>query len=1396
MAFRSRPHRPRTLAGWALAGLAAGLLVVLAAALAIRALGVTEMGRRMIATQVSGLTLGQAGQLGIEGLKGDVWRDFTIDRLTVSDAKGVWAQADHVAVRWTWPALLGRRLQVDVLTAQDVRVLRRPVLAPAGPPGGALPIGLDIRRLRLRLETLPAFSIERGLFDVSARLRVRRGGRGETGSILAQSLLHAGDSVSAQFEVDQRKPLLVTIQAQEAQGGAIAGSLGLPADQPFSASAHASGSIQAGRLDAALVTGARTPIWAHGAWTRGGGAVGARVSLTASTLTTPYARMFGPEVVAGVALHPAPRGLSDVALVARGQNLNLSIQGTADLERLKAAPGLSVSVKVADLSRIAAEPKMGEGRLQGLLTGAPAAWRFAGRLDVDRIDQSGVQLARVGGPVTLYADHGEAGVQASLTGSGGQGSGRLAALVGPAPKASIDLVRLADGRVLVKGAEVVGAGLRISAKGQRTLLGGLDFSGAAEVSGAAAAQVGAAGKLDVRWSANQGSARTPWRFTADGRGQGFKSGLGELDRLLGASPSLSVRAAYANAVIDISDLTLKGEKASANARGKVDLRGPLALETHWRAEGPFRAGPVQVTGKASGQGDVTGSLGAPRADLKADIGAIDVPNLPLKAVHLRMAFLKEPDGLDGEIALNGDSAFGAARGHAAFRFSRDGVDLAGIDADAGGVKASGALSLRGSSPSSADLQLAIGSGVILTAGQISGTVKIVDGAQPSAAIDLRAVGAALRDAGVTLRAARLSASGPLRSLPFQATADAVTPQGPLSFNGAGVYQQQADGVREISLTGAGKFRQVDVHTLEPLDVRLAPTGRYVRGRLSLGGGRLDLDARQVDGAVTATATVQGVDLKAVNPDFAGKFDADLSLQGRGATLDGVMNARLAGARSVDAASDVAVDGVVKAVLKGGRLTLDSHLGGAKGMKADLSVDLPVEASAAPLRIAIPRNRPMQGRFAVDGEVQPLWDLAYGSEHELAGQVHLAGTIGGDLADPQFSGEASVTGGRFDDYSTGLRLTNLSLSADLKRDLVTLKTLSAKDDKGGAISGSGSISLARGGGSDLKLALANFKLLDNDTAEATATGLVTLTRSPDGKVKITGDLSLNRAQINAEAHLHPSVVTMDVIERNMPERLRVLTSDAGERGPPIELDVKLRATRHVFIKGRGLNAELSLDAHITGNLASPALRGSARIVQGSYDFAGKRFEFDERGQIILADSADDMRLDLSATWEQPSLTATIQIKGTASKPQITLTSAPSLPQEEILSQVVFGASASQLSGAQTAQLASTVTAMATGGGFDVLGSLRQFAGLDRLALGGDQLSGTTIAGGKYISDNVYLEIVGGGRLGPSAEVDWRIRRGLSLVSQIGGEFGAKLSVRWTRDIGDAGSRTRKPKAKGG
>jgi translocation and assembly module TamB len=83
---------------------------------------------------------------------------------------------------------------------------------------------------------------------------------------------------------------------------------------------------------------------------------------------------------------------------------------------------------------------------------------------------------------------------------------------------------------------------------------------------------------------------------------------------------------------------------------------------------------------------------------------------------------------------------------------------------------------------------------------------------------------------------------------------------------------------------------------------------------------------------------------------------------------------------------------------------------------------------------------------------------------------------------------------------------------------------------------------------------------------------------------------------------------------------------------------------------------------------------------------------------------------------------------------------------------------------------------------VVGNLRTFAGLDRLALGGGDATsgGVTVSGGKYVTENVYVELTGGGRDGGAAQVEWRVRRNLSILSRVGGQGDSRLAVRWRRD----------------
>ena len=863
------------------------------------------------------------------------------------------------------------------------------------------------------------------------------------------------------------------------------------------------------------------------------------------------------------------------------------------------------------------------------------------------------------------------------------------------------------------------------------------------------------------------------------------TGFPEIDRLLGGKPQLKADASLKDRRLAIGSAQLTGAAMRAQTAGVLAPDGGLAFKVDWSADGPFRAGPAEITGKARGSGAISGTLSQPRADLIADLAEIDVPRLPLKDAHLTLSFLSKPDGSSGMAALTAASAFGPARARADFRFPVGGIDLTGLSVDAGGVKASGALSLRSNAPSAANLEVAVTRGALLDAGRVAGAVRIADaqgGARTS--LDLVAEGARLPDSAVTVRTARLTADGPLSRLPYIIRGDGAAEGGLLggkwSLDGRGVLAAAKPGYA-ATFEGGGKLGGRDLRTLEPAQVRFGGPDRSARLRLAASeGGRIDLDGRLSDAGTDIRTQVTGLGLGLLNEDLAGRTDATLVLQGKGTRLEGALEAKLAAARARGSPAASGIDGRLTGKLSGDSLSLTLAATNAQGLNANGTIVLPAEASAAPFRVAIARERPMRGQFMAEGEVRPLFDLLIGGERSLAGKVHTEGTIGGSLAHPSATGAISVDAGRFDDGSTGLSLRNVALKADFTQDGVNITQSSGVDGRGGSVSGSGRISLVREGASSFRLALKGFRLIDNDLATASASGEATINRAADGKVRLTGALTIDRADVAARVPTPSGVVTMEVVEKNRPPDLAASLPPAGPRGDGWALDVSLKAPRGVFLRGHGLDTELALDARVRGTTAHPDLSGTAHVVRGGYDFAGKRFEFDPQSVVYLSTDAAAVRLDLTATRDDPTLTAQVRIRGTAQRPEIMLTSTPSLPNDEVMSQVLFGRTASQLSPLEAAQLASAISALAGGGGLDVVGNLRTFARLDRLALGGGDASGVTVSGGKYLTQNVYLELTGGGREGPSAQVEWRVRRTLSIISRLGASDNSHLAVRWRRD----------------
>jgi translocation and assembly module TamB len=217
---------------------------------------------------------------------------------------------------------------------------------------------------------------------------------------------------------------------------------------------------------------------------------------------------------------------------------------------------------------------------------------------------------------------------------------------------------------------------------------------------------------------------------------------------------------------------------------------------------------------------------------------------------------------------------------------------------------------------------------------------------------------------------------------------------------------------------------------------------------------------------------------------------------------------------------------------------------------------------------------------------------------------------------------------------------------------------------------------------------------------------------------------------------------------------------------------------------GLDAEWSSDLRVTGDAAHPAVVGDIDLVRGRFAFAGRELTL-SRGVIRLnGASPPDPTLDIQASATVEGVTATINIAGTAQNPEITFSSVPALPEDEVISRLLFGSSVTSLSPLQAVQLAAALNSLRSrGGGLDPLGKLRRAAGLDQLRFyGADATSGRgpAVGVGRYIGRNLYLEIVTDARGYTATQIEIALSRALRILSQVGTSGGSNISLRYSHD----------------
>jgi translocation and assembly module TamB len=894
--------------------------------------------------------------------------------------------------------------------------------------------------------------------------------------------------------------------------------------------------------------------------------------------------------------------------------------------------------------------------------------------------------------------------------------------------------------------------------------------------------------------------------------------------------SLSLTALrLATAAVSVTgDIGLGPDLSALSATYRVEIADLSALS---EAVGQPLSGSAILTGRASGSlealeiaGDLEvpeGSVAAvPVEAMKVAFTASDVParpsgrlaaafGSPAGEVKASTDYLIAEDILDLtklSLAANGLKAEGRAQvplTGAPLTLGLDGrvddlsrwLTLAGLDGDGRGTFR---LDLSPDGPRQAgrlearleDARLDLSPEESLILGQLTATIEGADLlGSPSAKVRFAARDLAVSELDLTT--VEIEASGGPAGGDYSVTA-AGDWFGELRLDAAG--RVAIDGGRiqiEVSqLTG---------HAFEE-DLAMQPAARFVVDGSSIeisdldvayGQARLRASVRRAPGHLAADITVENFPVVALRPVIdlplaGGRGDASLRISGTVEAPSGELTVEVRKARIAELP---AFDLNFQGRWADGVLTSSGRLTGLTDEDVVVSLDLPLRLDPETLIPTVPPDRPLAGELVWQGPVGPLWALVRTDLHELSGFADVQVSLAGTTTARRLGGVVELRRGRYESLELGTLLRKLELTADLAENRIQLTRLSATDGAAGSLQASGVIEVTpdQGFSGELEAKFENFAVLRRDDITAIAKGNIEVTGSGHQSL-LKGRIETDSIEVHIPDRLPPDVVELAVVEEGAPLPEATANGDraATPGGHRMSFDLTIDIPRRAFIRGRGIDSEWSGRLKVSGTADKPVIKGKLNLVRGQVTALGKTFQLDQGSVEFLGTASIDPDLNLVARRETDDLDVTISASGSLSNPALAFTSVPELPEDEIVSQVLFGKSTSQLGAIEAAQLAASVAELTgqAGGASGILGRVRSTLGIDVLRLESgetDDSSTPDVAAGKYLSDDVYIGAKQGTEVDSgSAEVEVELTPNISIGSEVGQQGQSEVGIKFKWD----------------
>ena len=471
-------------------------------------------------------------------------------------------------------------------------------------------------------------------------------------------------------------------------------------------------------------------------------------------------------------------------------------------------------------------------------------------------------------------------------------------------------------------------------------------------------------------------------------------------------------------------------------------------------------------------------------------------------------------------------------------------------------------------------------------------------------------------------------------------------------------------------------------------------------------------------------------------------------------------------------------------VQNGLLEADMSVAGLTDEPGQANLAFPLQISLRPLLVDAPSSGRLTGQLQYTANLSILPLLLSLDAQTITGLAAVNVWLSGTLGEPNLSGEIALSDGKYENPEMGVVLHNITAKITAQGTELKLSEARAQDGVGGEVAVVGAMSLdpRKSYPYQAEVTLTNTELIRLDLFTAQTSGTLRIF-GDIASAELTGDITVNQAVLNIPDALPPSLVELEVEHINTGEEEDTPPSHEKAASFHLGLDVSIDLPGRFYVRGRGLDSEWKGRLNAGGSVDQPAIRGELTVVRGRFTFLDRTLQISE-GSIYFDGSAPPSPLmNVSAETTIEDITTTVTLYGSPESPELTLSSSPYLPEDEILAQLLFGRSLSAISPLQALQLAQAARKLAgSGGGLDVMGAARNILGVDAIDIHQEEKGGAAVGVGKYLADNVYVEAQTGIAAGAGGKVvlEIELTPHFSVESEIGSDAQSGVMFNWKLD----------------